>query len=48
MHLVYVTGQDERIEELRDIHRLESKSQSDQIDKLKAQVEEAEKLLKAA
>ncbi|KAI0361217.1 hypothetical protein OH77DRAFT_1391788 [Trametes cingulata] len=43
-----LTRQDERIEELRDIHRLESKSQSDQIDKLKAQVEEAEKLLKAA
>ncbi|CDO76644.1 hypothetical protein BN946_scf184868.g58 [Trametes cinnabarina] len=43
-----LTRQDERIEELRDIHRLESKSQSEQIDKLKAQVEEAEKLLKAA
>ncbi|KAI0375368.1 hypothetical protein BV20DRAFT_1032611 [Pilatotrama ljubarskyi] len=43
-----LTRQDERIEELRDIHRLESKSQSDQIDRLKAQVEEAEKLLKAA
>ncbi|EIW64404.1 uncharacterized protein TRAVEDRAFT_111828 [Trametes versicolor FP-101664 SS1] len=43
-----LTRQDERIEELRDIHRLESKSQSDQIDKLKAQIEEAEKLLKAA
>ncbi|KAI0330549.1 hypothetical protein GY45DRAFT_736065 [Cubamyces sp. BRFM 1775] len=43
-----LTRQDERIEELRDIHRLESKSQSDQIDKLRAQVEEAEKLLKAA
>ncbi|KAI0673501.1 hypothetical protein C8Q78DRAFT_967782 [Trametes maxima] len=43
-----LTRQDERIEELRDIHRLDSKSQSDQIDKLKAQIEEAEKLLKAA
>ncbi|KAI0639767.1 hypothetical protein C8Q77DRAFT_1045716 [Trametes polyzona] len=43
-----LTRQDERIEELRDIHRLESKSQSDQIEQLKAQVEEAEKLLKAA
>ncbi|EMD42219.1 hypothetical protein CERSUDRAFT_38878, partial [Gelatoporia subvermispora B] len=37
-----------RIEELRDIHRLESKSQSDQIDKLRHQVEEAEALLKAS
>ncbi|KAI0756640.1 hypothetical protein C8Q80DRAFT_1340485 [Daedaleopsis nitida] len=43
-----LTRQDERIDELRDIHRLESKSQSDQIDKLKAQVEETEKLLQAA
>ncbi|TBU34549.1 peroxisomal membrane anchor protein conserved region-domain-containing protein [Dichomitus squalens] len=43
-----LTRQDERIEELRDIHRLESKSQIDQIDQLKAQVEEAEKLLKAS
>lgn len=41
-------GQEERIEELRDIHRLEVKSQIDQIDQLKAQVDEAEKLLKAA
>ena len=46
--LIHIPGQDERIEELRDIHRLESKSQSDQIEKLKAQVDEAEKLLKAA
>ncbi|CAL1695430.1 unnamed protein product [Somion occarium] len=38
----------ERIEELRDIHRLESKSQSDQIDKLRAQVEGVEALLKAS
>lgn len=42
------TGQDERLEELRDIHHLESKSLTDQIDKLKGQVEEAEKLLKAS
>ncbi|KAH9950472.1 hypothetical protein B0H21DRAFT_868888 [Amylocystis lapponica] len=42
-----LTRQDERIEELRDIHRLESKSRSDQIDKLRAQVDEAEALLKA-
>ncbi|KAI0721269.1 hypothetical protein C8T65DRAFT_825844 [Cerioporus squamosus] len=43
-----LTRQDERLEELRDIHRLESKSLTDQIDKLKGQVEEAEKLLKAS
>ncbi|KAH9837110.1 uncharacterized protein C8Q71DRAFT_707171 [Rhodofomes roseus] len=42
-----LTRQEERIDELRDIHRLESKSQSDQIDKLKAQIDEAEALLKA-
>ncbi len=36
------------MEELRDIHHLESKSLTDQIDKLKGQVEEAEKLLKAS
>ncbi|KAG8920466.1 hypothetical protein FRC02_000888 [Tulasnella sp. 418] len=38
---------DERVEELRDIHRLESKSQSEQIDKLKLQVKEVEALLTA-
>jgi len=42
-----LTRQEERIEELRDIHRLESKSQSDQIEKLKGQVDEAEALLQA-
>ncbi|KZT72739.1 hypothetical protein DAEQUDRAFT_663226, partial [Daedalea quercina L-15889] len=35
-----------RIEELRDIHRLEAKSQTEQIDKLKAQIDEAEALLR--
>ncbi|KAI0348473.1 hypothetical protein BDW22DRAFT_1410606 [Trametopsis cervina] len=40
--------QDERIEELRDIHRLESKSQSDLIDKLRSQLKANEDLLKAA
>lgn len=40
-------GQDERIEELRDTHRLESKSQSEQIRRLQGQVEEADALLKA-
>ncbi|PSS37549.1 hypothetical protein PHLCEN_2v565 [Hermanssonia centrifuga] len=43
-----LTRQEERIEELRDIHRLESKSQSDQIEKLRGQVNEAEALLKVA
>ncbi|OSX67427.1 hypothetical protein POSPLADRAFT_1127844 [Postia placenta MAD-698-R-SB12] len=47
VHLAWV-GQEERIEELRDIHRLESKSQSDQIEKLRSQVDEAEALLKAS
>ncbi|THH30073.1 hypothetical protein EUX98_g4104 [Antrodiella citrinella] len=41
-------GQDERIEELRDTHHLESKSQSDQIEKLRAQRDESEALLKAS
>lgn len=41
-------GQDERIEELRDTHRLESTSQSEQLDKYKSQLEEAEALLKAS
>ena len=41
-------GQEERIVELRDTHRLESKSQSNQIDRLKAQIEETEALLKAS
>ena len=36
------------MEELRDIHRLEAKSLTDQIDKLKGQLEEAEKLLNAS
>lgn len=40
--------QEERIEELRDTHRLESSSQSEQIDRLKRQVEEAEALVKAS
>lgn len=41
-------GQEERIEELRDTHRLESKSQSDLIERLRKQVEETEALLKAS
>ncbi len=45
---LFFIGQEERIEEMRDIHRLESKSQSDQIEKLRAQVEEAEALLKVS
>ncbi|KAI1793914.1 peroxisomal membrane anchor protein conserved region-domain-containing protein [Ganoderma leucocontextum] len=43
-----LTRQEERIDELRDIHRLESKSQIAQIDQLRAQVDEAEKLLKTS
>ena len=41
-------GQDDRMEELRDTHRLESASQSDQIDKSRRRLEEAEALLKAS
>lgn len=44
----FFLGQDERIEELRDTHKLESKSQSEQIDKLHKQMEETEVLLKAS
>ncbi|KIK71077.1 hypothetical protein GYMLUDRAFT_33203 [Collybiopsis luxurians FD-317 M1] len=40
--------QEGRIEEMRDTHRLESHSQSEQIDKLKKQLEESELLLKAS
>ncbi|TCD61756.1 mediator complex subunit [Steccherinum ochraceum] len=43
-----LTRQEERIEELRDTHKLESKSQSDQIERLRAQIEETETLLKAS
>ena len=38
---------DERIEELRDTHRLESRSQSDLVDSLRKQLEEIEAVLKA-
>lgn len=41
------TGQEERIEELRETHRLESHSQSEQIDRLRKQLEEAEALISA-
>ena len=41
------SGQDDRINELRDTHRLESASQSERIDKFRRQLEEAEALLKA-
>ncbi|KAJ3879049.1 hypothetical protein F5051DRAFT_439080 [Lentinula edodes] len=40
--------QESRIEELRDTHRLESRSQIDQIDNLKKQLEESELLIKAS
>ena len=46
--LILHSGQDDRIEELRDTHRLESASQSDQIEKLRRQLEEAEALLKTS
>jgi chromosome segregation ATPase len=46
--LKQLSGQQERIAELRDTHRLESASQSDQIGKLRTQISEAEALLKVA
>jgi chromosome segregation ATPase len=46
--LKHLSGQEECITELRDTHRLESTSQSDQIEKLRTQIFEAEALLKAA
>lgn len=42
------TGQEERIEELRDTHRLETRSQLDQIHKLRQQLNEAEALVAAS
>jgi chromosome segregation ATPase len=45
---VSLTGQEERVEELRDTHRLESKSQSDQVERLRKQAEETEALLRAS
>ncbi|KAL5534154.1 hypothetical protein ACEPAG_615 [Sanghuangporus baumii] len=39
---------DERIEELRDTHRLETRSQTELVDNLRKQLEESEALLKAA
>lgn len=41
-------GQESRIQELRDTHRLESSSQSDQLETLHTQLKEAEALLRAA
>ncbi|KAJ8469444.1 hypothetical protein ONZ45_g16889 [Pleurotus djamor] len=43
-----LTRQDDRIEELRDTHRLESHSQSDQIERLRQQVQETDALFKAS
>lgn len=43
-----LTRQEERIEELRDTHRLETRSQSDQIYKLRQQLNEAEALVAAS
>jgi len=41
-------GQEERVEELHDTHHLESKSQSDLIDRLRKQSEETEALLRVS
>ncbi|KZS93087.1 hypothetical protein SISNIDRAFT_100481 [Sistotremastrum niveocremeum HHB9708] len=43
-----IAQQESRTEELRDIHRLESASQSDQIERLRKQLLESESLLSAA
>lgn len=42
------TGQEERLEELRDTHRLENTSQVDQMEKLRQQLSETEALLAAS
>jgi hypothetical protein len=42
------TGQEERIEELRDTHHLESQSQSERIEFLRRQTEQTEALLKVS
>ncbi|KAI0313730.1 hypothetical protein OF83DRAFT_1086136 [Amylostereum chailletii] len=42
-----LTRQEERMDELRETHRLESRSQVDLIDRLRKQIEEAEALIKA-
>ena len=42
------TGQEERLEELRDTHRLETTSQADRIEKLRQQLSEAEALVTAS
>ncbi|KAI6007349.1 hypothetical protein EDD15DRAFT_49652 [Pisolithus albus] len=43
-----LTRQEERIEELRDVHRLEIASHLDQVEKLKQQLAEAEALISAS
>ncbi|KAI6047574.1 hypothetical protein EDC04DRAFT_2619028 [Pisolithus marmoratus] len=43
-----LTRQEERVEELRDVHRIEIASHSDQIEKLKQQLAEAEALISAS
>ncbi|KAL0580384.1 hypothetical protein V5O48_001629 [Marasmius crinis-equi] len=45
---VKLERQEDRIEEMRDTHRLESGSQSDQIESLRKQLSETEALLKAS
>ena len=46
--LISQVAYDERIEELRDTHRLESRSQSELVESLRKQLEESEALLKVA
>ncbi|KIY72822.1 hypothetical protein CYLTODRAFT_428824 [Cylindrobasidium torrendii FP15055 ss-10] len=43
-----IATHDDRLEELRDMHHLETKSQSEQIESLKAQLAESEALLRAS
>ncbi|KAI0274639.1 peroxisomal membrane anchor protein conserved region-domain-containing protein [Gloeopeniophorella convolvens] len=43
-----LTRQDERIEELRETHRLESRSQIDLVDQLRSQMQQSDALLKAS
>ncbi|KAI0307801.1 hypothetical protein B0F90DRAFT_1813194 [Multifurca ochricompacta] len=43
-----LTRQDERIEELRETHRLESRSQIELVDELRSQIQQSEALLKGS
>lgn len=46
--LNFPLGQEERLEELRDIHHMEAKSQTDLIDKLRKQLEDGQASMKAS